>query len=147
MARGTRTPKWAGKNAKWLFSLDDQQTAIDVVSFTIDEIADVVEDDFCGEDRTASQKLTKFYEIELQTKQTKFELLERLLVDTDNTDANTEPLEGWVAVKVQFNDGTQKALTMAGFTILPWKMSVGGQRQRNEMPLKVRVKYIKGLTL
>jgi hypothetical protein len=147
MARGTRTPKWAGKNAKWLFSLDDQQTAIDVVSFKVTEVADVVEDDFCGEDRTDSQKLTKYYDVELQCKQTKFEILERMLVDTENTDSNTEPLEGWVAVKVTFNDETQKALSMAGFTILPWELNVGGQRQRNEMPLKVRVKWIRGLAL
>lgn len=147
MARAERIPKWQGKNTKALFSLDDQQTTIDVVSWKATQVADVSEDDFCGRDRTDTVVNTKYFEIELQIKQTKLEVLERYLVNTENEDANTVPLSKWIALKIAFNDGTQKGLAFSECTLLPWEMNAPDRKQRNEMPVKVRAQYVKTVTL
>jgi len=140
-----RFPNWSGKNAKVVFNLNDVQVALDVKSWEIQRVGEWAEDDYCGEKRTRSHFIIKYYTVSLEASQAELDLLEALLDEQANIDQNAIPYDGWIGFLIKPNNGTSKSLLGRGMSVGDWKFGASGRTERNAVTLPLRFDDITGL--
>jgi hypothetical protein len=140
-----RFPAWSGKNARIVFNLNDVEVAILAKSFDFQRVGEWAEDDYCGQKRTKSHFIIKYYTMSVEVNETELELVEALLKEQENIDQNAIPFEGWVGILVKPNNGTSKSLLGRGMSVGDWKLAVGGRTERNAVTLPLRFEDISGL--
>jgi hypothetical protein len=138
-------PPWAGKNARIVLNLDDTEVKFRVKSWEIERVLEHAEDDFCGEDRTDSQEIVKYFNVSLAGAETKLEMIEALIDAQKSIDDNAGPLAGWIGFMITANDGTKHNLLGSEMSIGGWKIGNSSRIERNAVDLPLRFKYIEGL--
>jgi hypothetical protein len=140
-----RFPNWSGKNAKVVFNLNDVQVPLNVKSWDVQRVGEWAEDDYCGERRTRSHFIIKYYTVSIEASEAELDLLEALLAEQANIDENAIPQEGWIGIQIRPNNGTSKALLGRGMSVGDWKFGAGGRTERNAVTLPLRFDDITGL--
>lgn len=140
-----RFPNWSGKNATVVFNLNDVQVPLNVKSWEIQRVGEWAEDDYCGEKRTRSHFILKYYTVSLEASEAELDLLEALLAEQENIDQNAIPYAGWIGFLIKPNNGTSKSLLGREMSVGDWKFGAGGRTERNAVTLPLRFADITGL--
>jgi hypothetical protein len=135
-------PTWAGKNATVYFFQDNKKVTLNVTKWEVKPNVTEINEGFAGQDRDDLQTIINFYEISLECKERKTELLQAMVDNQANIDEEFIPFQQGVAILIKPNDGTQKAFQTKGqHSVGAWALSAPARNQTNTMNLPVRAQY------
>jgi hypothetical protein len=141
-------PFWKGKDSTIVFFLDDKQVKpFDVIDWEIQAQGEKVQDAVCGEDRDRLEFVITHYNISLNLKQQRTEVLDAILEHQNQVDSRALPKPSAVAFILRPNDGTKKSYEARGYCPDDWSAGTEGRVARNKFAMPGRSQYFKPVKL
>ena len=138
-------PFLAGKNFKAKLFIDGSGAPIDVKSIDVKANVTEIAEGICGEDRDRLQAITNYYEINLTLKIVTTEIIKKLAANSDNDDANVQPLAKDLALIAQPNNGLTEGFSFSEITLGAWALSIGDRKELANVTIPMRARYFKAV--
>jgi len=130
-----------GRDVKWIYFLNNVQVSFRFKDIDAEEVAEEIDDDVCGEDRSRSQIVVKYWTVSLNGYMPDTAMLDATLLDIANTDTGLVSLNKSLAVSFRLDNGKRVTYVGKEITRKPYKLNVGGANQSNMQSVGFKCRY------
>lgn len=142
------TPHAAGKDATLVFFIDGAPASeFDVKSWEVQRNATEIADGVCGEDRDRLDSITNYYSMDIDCFSRTAKLLDALLGEQANDDANAAPTSKTVSFVLKPRDGSKKGYNAREVALGNWRFGAGGRADRIMTKVPLRARYFDSVAL
>lgn len=136
------TPFWSGRNAKFVFILDNKKVEFMTKTWQVKQDATIYADDVGGEDRARPGKIINLYNWTVLAFQKDLKNLNALLTYDAKIDTLTQPFDCGAGILITPNNGTRVGYEGREIIIDDWTFDANpGRTERSMITMPFRSRY------